>query len=268
MTTSPIFADYNHFSAPWEIPFITIAVLIAFICAVLLSSLNLTRSSKEYDPQRAWLRAILYFDFCFIVSWLTGVFPMLLSEPIAHSSQLNNPTWIFCTGLLLCVVFVCYAIFWREGTVSNGRPLVWFAVIPFGIIWGLATGQMLLSIWALLERTGLQTTWIAVGTLLFGGMVNGFWHSKYWDINVAPDHNIVETNMRKILLAHIPNLGLSLGHLVLFSNPSIFVVSQVIALGISAVVMHFPPFWGLASACVPQHKPEGRPLATICVKIS
>ena len=254
----PVFPAWTWFSAGWESPVLILAISIALICGTTLWHLNRNRPADVYDPQRAWLRAGLYFTGCFIVSWTIGVLPVLVSQPLAFPYQLRDPLWITATIALFIVILFGYGVVWRQGTISHGRPLLWLSVLPFGLFWGLASGQMLLCVWALIEKLGFGSMVAAIGTYLIGGTLNGLWHSKYWDSRVSPDHNIVETNTRKVMLAHMPNLILSLGHMVLFANPMVFVLAQTLALTVSTAVMHFPPFWGPAAACQPQHKPEGR----------
>jgi hypothetical protein len=60
---------------------------------------------------------------------------------------------------------------------------------------------------------------------------------------VTPEHNIVEWNGRKVLLAHTPNLIATLTYLTLHGNMGIFILLQTIALLSSTYFMHFPPFW-------------------------
>jgi hypothetical protein len=251
------------FSEPWEIRFVLGSLAVLLVLGLSLFRLNRRRPTGVYDPQRAWLRAGLYFFTCFLVSWAAGVMPTLRSVPVVRPDQLSDPLWLACTAALTVVILFGYGVIWRKGTVSYGRPLVLVVVIPFGIAWGFATGELLLSIWSIFEKTGLGPVAAAVGTFLVGGTLNGLWHAKYWDSRVSPDHNILESNQKKILLAHFPNLILSLGHLALFANPYVFILGQVVALTISVLVMHFPPFWGPASAILPQHNPEGRPRADI-----
>ena len=259
----PLFADHTWLSASWERPLLIVAAITFVVLWITLRRLNRKRPTDIYDPQRAWLRAGQYFIACFVVSWATGVLPTLLTTPFARPDQTSDAMWLLATVGLFAIVLLGYGIVWRGGTASHSRPLFLITVIPFGILWGLSAGQLLLSVWALVEMTGLGPIAAAIGTYLGGGMLNGLWHSKYWDIRVSPDHNILETNTQKIILAHTPNLTLCLVHMVVFANPHVFVLAQVGALTISTWVMHFPPFWGTAAAMVPQHKPEGRPRADL-----
>ncbi|NKB45466.1 MAG: hypothetical protein GKS03_14435 [Alphaproteobacteria bacterium] len=263
MDPNLVFPTRVLFSEPWEVRFVVSAMVVLVILGLSLLRLNRRRPADIYDPQRAWLRAGLYFTSCFLISWAAGILPTLRSSPIASAGQLSDPVWWLATVALTAVIVFGYGVVWRKGTVPHGRPLFILPVLVFGILWGLATGELLLSVWSLIEKTGFGPVAAAVGTFLVGGSLNGLWHSKYWDSRVSPEHNILETNKKKILLAHFPNLIFSLVHLAVFSNPYVFVFGQVLALTISTWVMHFPPFWGPNSAMVPQHNPEGRPRAEI-----
>ena len=259
MNQSRLFTDRDWFSNPWEVPFLFLVGIIALSLWFTLMRLNASRPANVYDPQRAWLRAILYFFACFLISWLSGVLNFLLNKPFALNNQTSSLIWWIGTGGLLIIVGYGYGVVWRQGTVFHGRQLAIGSTLLFGILWGLSTGQLLLSIWALIEKIDLGIIAATIGTCICGGMLNGLWHAKYWDIKVAPDHNIIETNTRKILLAHTPNLTLSVIHMAIFANPHIFVLTQVIALTISALAMRFPPFYGPSAAMVAQHDPRGRP---------
>lgn len=263
METDLLFPTQVWFSEPWEIRFVISASVGIIILAVALLRLNRLRPAGVYDPQRAWLRAAIYFMFCFLVSWTAGVLPALRSIPVMRPDQIGDPLWWLATAGLAAIILFGYGVIWRGGTVSHNRPLSLVPLLIFGIAWGVATGELLLSIWSIVEKAGFGPVASAVATFLIVGSLNGLWHSKYWDSRVSPDHNVLECNRTKILLAHFPNLIFSLLHLALFSNPYVFVLGQVVALTISTLVMRFPPFWGPASAMVPQHPPEGRPRAEL-----
>lgn len=263
METGVVFQSRVLFSEPWEARFVISALTGILILATLLLRLNHQRPNNVYDPQRAWLRAGIFFSSCFLISLAAGVMPTLRSSPVIRPDQLRDPIWWTATIALMAVIAIGYGQVWRKGTVHHGRALFVIPLLCFGILWGLATGEVLLSIWSILEKTGFGPFFATAGTFLIGGSLNGLWHAKYWDSRVSPDHNILETNKRKVLLAHFPNLIFSLLHLAVFSNPFVFLLGQMLALTISTYVMHFPPFWGPNSAMVPQHNPEGRPRAEI-----
>ena len=268
MESNLLFPPQVWFSEPWEIRFVISASAGIVILALALLRLNRLRPADAYDPQRAWLRAAVYFMFCFLVSWTAGVLPTLRSVPVVRPDQIGDPFWWLATTGLAVIILFGYGVIWRGGTVTHNRPLSLAPLLIFGITWGFATGELLLSIWSIIEKAGFGPVASATGTFLIGGSLNGLWHSKYWDVRVSPDHNVLEFNRKKILLAHFPNLIVSLLHLALFANPYVFLLGQAVALTISTLIMRFPPFWGPASAMVPQHPPEGRPRASIETRIT
>ena len=268
MESNLLFPPQVWFSEPWEIRFVISASAGILILALALLRLNRLRPADAYDPQRAWLRAAVYFMFCFLVSWTTGVLPTLRSVPVVRPDQIGDPLWWLATTGLAVIILFGYGVIWRGGTVTHNRPLSLAPLLIFGITWGFATGELLLSIWSIIEKAGFGPVASATGTFLIGGSLNSLWHSKYWDVRVSPDHNVLEFNRKKILLAHFPNLIVSLLHLALFANPYVFLLGQAVALTISTLIMRFPPFWGPASAMVPQHPPEGRPRASIETRIT
>ncbi len=72
----------------------------------------------------------------------------------------------------------------------------------------------------------------------------GLWHAVYWDVHVSPTHNIIEWNIRKVLLAHNPNLILTSIYVTAWENLGLFVLLQAVALLGSTLAMPFPsPRW-------------------------
>ena len=87
----------------------------------------------------------------------------------------------------------------------------------------------------------MDVDWLVVTVaFLVIAAFTGTWHQVFWDVYVAPIHNIEEWNLRKVLIVHTPNLILSLSLLTLFGSGVLVVVAQVIALVGSSVKMHFP----------------------------
>jgi hypothetical protein len=196
-----------------------------------------------YDARQAWGRAGIYFIVCLIISWATGVLPRVLSEPIATASQLSGWRWWLITLMCLTVISVGYGVVWAKGTLTHGRPRQWSAVLVFGLLWGLSQGQLFVVIWTIVHRLVSHPFWTYVVAFLVISSFVGVWHSQYWDIYVSPEHNIAEWNGRKVLFVHTPNLLLTLAYLTWWENAGIFILLQTLALLISTIIMHFPPFW-------------------------
>jgi hypothetical protein len=179
------------------------------------------------DPR--WLRAGGYFAVCLVVSALSGVL-----GDLGDTSAAVLPT----VGCLL-VVTVAYGVIWPIGTFALDRPRD--VVSPlFGLVWGFCEAQLLLAGYLLVELLDLPRFGTVALAFLLLSAFQGVWHAAYWDVKVAPEHNIPEWNARKVLLCHVPNLAATLTHYAVYGSAFWFVVFQVVALTLSATAMRFP----------------------------
>jgi len=196
----------------------------------------------EYDSRRAWLRALVFFIVATSIGVASGVTHSLLAQPFASPGQLDTPGWWLATGAYALIVAVGYGVVWPQGTLSHGRRLRAGWLLLFGVAWGLAQGQIFLSIWTWIGLLGWGTWWTALATYGAIAAYNGLWHSLYWDIHVSPPHNIESWNGRKIALAHTPNLLFTLAYLAIFGFEAAWVVvaMQTLALLLSCWFMRFP----------------------------
>jgi len=193
-----------------------------------------------YSPRLAWIRGGIYFTSGFILSILTGVLPALINKPIATAEQLSNFYWWLFTLLCVGVIYFAYFYLWPRGTLTHGRELHLPQVLFFGLFWGLGEGQVFLSTWAVIEKF-ISNAWLtALVTFLIVGTFKGLWQSQYWDIHVAPEHNIPEWNLKKVLLGHIPNLVCTLSYLAVFGNSLVFLLLQTAGLMYMTYRMRFP----------------------------
>ena len=217
--------------------------LFALIGSLLFLSIILQSQKRivtGYSPRLAWMRGGIYFTSGFILSILTGVLPTLLSKPIATSEQTSNIYWWLFTFLCFGVIYFAYFYLWPRGTLTHGRELHLPQVLFFGLFWGLGEGQVFLSAWALTEKF-IGNVWLtALVTFLIVGTFKGLWQSQYWDIHVAPEHNIPEWNLNKVLFGHIPNLIFTLSYLAVFGNSLIFLLLQTAGLMYMTYRMRFP----------------------------
>ncbi len=203
----------------------------------------------SYQPEAAWRRAIIYFAICLLIGWWSGALEMIFGRSLATAEQLDSPNFLLLAALCTLVIGVGYGYIWPKGTVTHGRSLNLAAVLPFGLLWGLSQGTLFVSVWLLLSRW-ITVDWLLVlASFLVLATFTGLWHSQYWDIYVAPEHNLVEWNLRKVLLAHTPNLVLTLTFLTVYEGAGLFVIWQTLALILSSYFMRFPAFWvGTAEA--------------------
>jgi len=237
-----LFSSYPTFDNSWEDYF---SLLVAVALAFFVIRLHVERKNRAvitYDSRLAWYRAGIYFCACFLASWGTGVFKTLTNSTWLTVENVSSLSWLGFSALCLVVVVIGYAFVWPKGTVTHGRPLHTLTVIGFGFLWGISEGQLFLSFWAIPEKFGLPLIWTAAIAFILIAMFNGMWHALYWDIYVAPEHNIIEWNGKKILFAHIPNLVCCLAYLVFIGNAGMFILFQTIALVSSTYFMRFPSF--------------------------
>jgi hypothetical protein len=81
---------------------------------------------------------------------------------------------------------------------------------------------------------------ITLPEILLLSAFQGVWHAAYWDVHVAPEHNVPEWNLRKVVLCHVPNLLATLTFYAVSGSAVWFVVLQTVSLVLSATAMRFP----------------------------
>jgi hypothetical protein len=191
----------------------------------------------------AWIRAGLYFGAALILSWSLGVFQTVVHSPLATSAQLGDTTWVVFTACCFGVVGWAYFYWWPRGTLTHGRKLYLVPTVIYGLAWGLCTGLLYLSIYAILEQFQFPRLVNAVVFVLLLSVYNMNYQLGWWDMHVSPPHNIKATNAGKVLGAHNPFLFSSLAYLLIYGNVGIYVMLNGLALCASSVAMKFPPFW-------------------------
>jgi len=205
-------------------------------------------SINTYNPLSAWKRAVLYFGVCFVIAYFTGALNMVMTQPLVTTENLKNAQWILFTLLCVAIEMWGYVYFWPRGTLTHGRQLYWGVVLTFGLLWGMSEGLLFLSVFVLASKLIFSKIFAWIITFVVISAFLGLWHQFYWDIYVAPEHNIQEWNGKKVLFAHIPNIVITLIYLSLYGNAGIFVLCQIFALMASTYFMRFPPFWREALA--------------------
>ncbi len=218
-------------------------LFLAVALGILLFRERTKHAPDVHSPKMAWLRAGLYFCGVYIISWLVGVLPAIATQPLASSEQLSDGSWLALTALCIAIFAWGYIFWWPRGTLTHGRELYFFPAALFGLLWGSASGLLLLSIYAILLGFGLPAWGAALVTLPIMAVYNMNYQLGWWDIHVSPPHNIRAWNNKKVLGSHNPFLIVTLLHLALFSNLALFVLIYALAMSASAVAMRFPPFW-------------------------
>lgn len=232
---------------------VVLAVLALLVLGLLVRRRG--RDVRVYDAKLAWLRGGIYFCICILLASASGSLDWVLSHPLASSAHLADPGWILFTAGCVAILFVGYFLVWPRGTVSHGRPLNLLAVVLFGGLWGLSEALLFVSVWFWIAQW-VEPTWlVAILAFVVISAFNGLWHQFYWDLYVAPDHNIIAWNGRKVLFAHVPNLLVTLTYLALYQNFGIFVIFQAVVLLSSTYFMRFPGFWGSGTPVSPAESP-------------
>mmetsp|Transcript_17320 Transcript_17320/g.34760 ORF Transcript_17320/g.34760 Transcript_17320/m.34760 type:complete len:299 (-) Transcript_17320:62-958(-) len=243
---------------PIQLSILGSAVFFFLLCLVLQAQARRTRASALsggpsqpmvnhteagydkgehiYDAYTAWLSAGTFFSVCFAFSWATGV---LDATFFAHNWPTSDASFIAFTVASFITVVVGYWVIWPIGTVSYGRAWGWHCVL-FGLIDGLAESQLFLCIWSVVELLGFPRYCTGLITFLVQGGFKANWDQKYWNIYVAPAHNIEEWNKWKILFVHIPNVFITFSYFITYGNATIYCATQTLALIGSTSFMCFP----------------------------
>jgi hypothetical protein len=242
MSTSPLFPQKLPVTGGWEDTFI--GMITVLLPIVIMAIVTKRRNVEGYDAGLAWLRALMYFCVCLLLSWATGVFNVLVNSPIIMDpAQLENPVW--WGALIAILAFQLYAYFriWPSGTFHLNRPKYIVPAFIFALLWGFCEAQLFLVFWSLIEMTGLDRIWVGILTYFAVGLFYAPWHPKYWDIYVAPEHNIKVWDMKKVIRCHTPNMVLGLVFLGFFESVPIYIAMNTLCLIGSTYYMRFPAPW-------------------------
>jgi len=198
-------------------------------------------SDASYDPNRAWSIALSYFAVCWALAAATNVAGTLTTRSPFGVGGLDETRFVLWGLACVAVEIIAYGVIWPMGTLTHGRPRRIGWQLGFGLLWGISEAQLFLSIWDVSERFVPGSRWIG-GLVAFTliSAFTGIWHDKFWDIHVAPEHNIIEWNARKVFCCHIPNLVITLTFLAVYRAPGLFVIFQTVSLMLSVWFMRFP----------------------------
>jgi len=240
MAVARVFRGFDIATGTWTDDLSVGAAALALALFLLLLVLRRNRDLNLYDNHLAWLRACIYFLICISLSSASGVMEKLVTDPWGASS-LSSVAWIGSTGVYLAIIVYGYWIYWPRGTYTQGRRVYW-PFFPFALTLAFCEAQLLLVFWALFEMTGLSTLWVAALTFV-AGTLSYPWHMHYWDMYVAPAHNILEWNGRKAMVAHIPNSTVAIVYFAGFESVAIHIMMQALAFVAACYFMRFPPPW-------------------------
>lgn len=214
--------------------------------AMILRRRTADREVWRYDVTAAWLRGTAYLTTSLTIAAATGTLGTVRASALVLAGQSSSTGWIVATTVVTMVVVVGYWVLWPLGTDTHGRSFVFPDTIVFGLIWGLAQGLVYASVWLTFRRVVIgfpgARIWLVVTTIVVLAVFSGVWRATYWDVHVAPEHNVAEWNLRKIALVYGPNLVLTVIWVSVWSNLALWVALETVALLGSAVFMRFPTF--------------------------
>lgn len=193
-----------------------------------------------YRPSAAWATAFCFFGVCFSISWGTGVLSATFFTPLA---PVDGWEFYVFTSACFAVVVVGYWVVWPLGTVTYGRKRAIAWCLVFGVVDGLAESQLFLSFWAVVELINLPRWGTAVIVFFVQGGFKANWDQKFWNVYVAPEHNVQEWNKWKILFVHVPNVLVTFSYFVTYGCAPLYVATQTVALVGSTCAMAFPSPW-------------------------
>jgi NAD(P)-dependent dehydrogenase (short-subunit alcohol dehydrogenase family) len=231
-------------------PLTVVALVVAAGFALALRRRTSTRETWRYDTVAAWLRAFTYFAVCWAIAFASGTVATIAANPLVLPGQTQSWLWWLMTVLVFAIAAVGYWVVWARGTKPHGRRVVWPDTVVFGLVWGVSEGLLLGSVWLLATRFwralvgdgGLSDALVLATVIVVLSAWIALWHALYWDINISPEHNIVEWNTIKVAAVHTPNVVVSTAWLTAWENLGLFVVAQTIALLGSSMTMPFPSF--------------------------
>ncbi len=226
------------------------ALVVAAGFAVALRRRTASREVWRYDTVAAWLRAFTYFAVCWAIAAATGTVATILSNPLVFPGQTQSWLWWLLTAAAFGIAVVGYWVVWARGTRPHGRRIAWPETPLFGLAWGVSEGLLMASVWVVATRVwralvgdgGLSDALVLITVIVVLSAWIALWHALYWDINVSPEHNIIEWNTIKVAVVHTPNVVVSTAWLTAWENLGLFVLVQTIALLGSSMTMPFPTF--------------------------
>jgi hypothetical protein len=205
----------------------------------------LQREVSQFNPMTAWLRAGIAFCVFYLVSWATGTMEAIVTSPIATAEQMaSTGWWLWVIGLTAFILFAYWGI-WARFTIRFDRKVDLVPQVIYGLLWGTAMGQMILSIWTIAARIGRG--WETWQVWLLAYVVLAIWQwllmDMFWDIYISPEHDNAQSIRLKVMACHIPNVTLCLIFFAIHQNYVIFIALQTLALVGCSINMRMPAPW-------------------------
>jgi hypothetical protein len=229
-------------------PSVIAAIIVIIVMAPLITIY--LRRYRHHPPEvfvakAAWLRACIYFCACYLAAIATGVFDVLISDPIATPGQIADPAWRWWLIGLTLLVTAAYWGVWARYTLRFDRRLDVIPQTIFGLLWGIASGLLFLSFYHVAGVIG--STWRSwkVWLLAYGSIATWqwLWQDYYWDVYISPEHDSPWSIKVKVIATHIPNITACLIFFGLYENYALFVALQTLALLGASLTMRMPAPW-------------------------
>lgn len=196
-----------------------------------------------WNPKIAWVRAFIYFSLCNVIFSISGTLDRLITQPFVCAEQISSPFWIGYLISCFLYIFFAYWILWSRMTLTFDRRYYLFIEVTFGIIWGISTGGLLLSLYHLWRLTNLAPWMIYLLSYLSLAVCQYFTHDYFWDVYVSPEHDTPRSILIKTGVCHVPNVALTLGFLTIWNNYAIFISFFIFALTATSIFQKFPAPW-------------------------
>lgn len=227
-------------------PWVTGAAML--ILSVWYQRRHRQHPADVYVPLASWLRAGIYFCFCYLFAWFSGALPAALASPVATEAQLADPVWRTWVLGLFVLVTIGYWVIWARFTIRFGRKLELLSQVFFGLCWGLASGFLFLSFWHLVAGAMpfLPTWGVWIISYVLISIWQALWQDYGWDVYVSPEHDCPWSIALKVPATHIPNVTFCLIFFSLYENHWIFVGLQTWALLGASIAMRMPSPWNKA----------------------
>jgi hypothetical protein len=238
--------------------FICLVVIAGMVIALVFNTRYRQHPWDSFYPKLAWMRAGMYFCFCWTLSYLSGGLELILTSPIVTQVQLQNANWWIYTCCAAVFIVSAYSVLWCYYTPVFKRKKNMLVSALFGFLWGSSSGQLFLSIWLIVGTFGLSTLWVGIVTFGILAMYQPNWHNIYWDHYIAPEHDTPMTQVIKATCCHIPNLLIMLPYLSYYENYALFVGAQVIACVSAGLGMRYPSPWAEPSKLNYAHRTAAR----------
>jgi hypothetical protein len=237
-------ASYNRRMTSSTLASIMIIIMMFPMIAIYLARYR-QHSPEIFSPKAAWLRASIYFCFCYLAGIGTGAFDALLSNPITTPEQIADKTWWWWVGGLIMLVTAAYWVIWARYTLRFDRQLDVIPQTVFGLMWGIASGLLFLSFYRAAEVIGggwkQWQIWLLAYIMI--AVWQWLWQDYYWDVYISPEHDSPWSVKFKVIATHIPNITACLIFFAIYENTAIFVILQTWALLGASLAMRMPAPW-------------------------